>query len=62
VAMDWMLQAAARALVIERKRESWHGVVEIEIEAAHHWNQPYSHPLKGLLYKRQAETKDLLLV
>jgi hypothetical protein len=31
VAVGWMLQAAARALLGEKEKESWRGVIEIEI-------------------------------
>jgi hypothetical protein len=33
-----LVQAAVGALVVERERESWCGMVEREIDAAHHWN------------------------
>jgi hypothetical protein len=40
MAVSWILQPTAGALVDERGRESWCGVTGKEIQAGDHWNQP----------------------
>jgi hypothetical protein len=39
VVMGWMLEDAARALVIKIKIENWCDVIKIEIKTIYHWNQ-----------------------